>query len=96
MAARGRTPRTAPFNATPPAGAIFGRGASAVDSWLGLPRGPHLETACSNPANLGGNHRVALTSVVPVEPFAPGTLIAAGISILGLQWPAAPTTCCTD
>jgi hypothetical protein len=35
---------------------------------------------------------VPLTSVVPVAPFAPGTLIAAGISLLGVQWPAASTT----
>lgn len=80
------------FNETPPAGAIFGRGAGTGAGLLGLPHGPHLETACTNPANLGGNHRVPLTSVVPVEPFAPGTLIAAGISVLGLQWPTAPTT----
>jgi hypothetical protein len=80
------------FNATPPAGAIFGRGASRLADFLGLPHGTDLETACTNPANLGGNHWVPLTSVVPVEPFAPGTLIAAGISVLGLQWPSAPTT----
>jgi DUF3089 family protein len=80
------------FNETPPAGAIFGRGAGDVVDFLGLPHGPGLETACTNPANLGGNHRVPLTSVVPVEPFAPGTLIAAGIAALGLQWPSASTT----
>jgi hypothetical protein len=27
-----------------------------------------------------------------VAPFAPGTLIAAGIAVLGLQWPSAPST----
>jgi hypothetical protein len=80
------------FNETPPAGAIFGRGASRVDSFLGLPHRPNLESACTNPANLGGNHRVPLSSVVPVAPFAPGTLIAAGIAVLGLPWPSAPTT----
>jgi Protein of unknown function (DUF3089) len=80
------------FNETPPAGAIFGRGAGAGAGLLGLPHGRKLETACTNPANLGGNHRVPLTSVVPAAPFAPRTLIAAGISILGLQWPMAQTT----
>jgi hypothetical protein len=33
-----------------------------------------------------------LTTIVPAQPFAPGTLIAAGISLLGLQWPAPATT----
>jgi hypothetical protein len=80
------------FDAAPPADAIFGRGASRVADFLDLPHGPDLETACTNPAALGSNHRVPLSSVVPVAPFAPGTLIAAGISILGLQWPTAPTT----
>jgi pimeloyl-ACP methyl ester carboxylesterase len=80
------------FNATPPDRAIFGRGASRVAGFLGLPDGAGLETACTNPAALGSHRSVSLTSVVPVEPFAPGTLIAAGISLLGLQWPTAPTT----
>ena len=71
---------------------IFGRGASRVASFLGLPAGSKLETACTNPAALGSNRSVPLTSVVPAQPFAPGTLIAAGISVLGLQWPAASTT----
>lgn len=80
------------FNETPPATSIFGRGASRVAGFLGLPEGPRLETACTNPAALGSRRSAPLTSVVPTEPFAPGTLIAAGISLLGLQWPAAPTT----
>jgi Protein of unknown function (DUF3089) len=80
------------FNATPPDRAIFGRGASRVAGFLGLPDGVGLETACTNPAALGSHRSASLTSVVPVEPFAPGTLIAAGISLLGLQWPTAPTT----
>ncbi len=80
------------FNATPPAGAIFGRGASRVARFLGLPEGSKLEAACTNPAALGSSRSVPLTSVIPTAPFAPGTLIAAGISLLGLQWPAPPTT----
>jgi len=35
---------------------------------------------------------VPLTSVVPAEPFALGTLIGAGIAVLGLQWPTPSTT----
>ena len=72
------------FNETPPAQSIFGRGASRC---RGLPRAARnggLETACTNPAALGSDRSVPLSSVVPTEPFAPGTLIAAGISLLGL------------
>ena len=80
------------FNETPPDPSVFGRGASRVAGFLGLPDGSKLETACTNPAALGSSRSARLTSVVPAQPFAPGTLIAAGISLLGLQWPAASTT----
>jgi len=80
------------FNETPPAQAIFGRGGRGFGRALGLPHGPRLETACTNPAALGRGRSVPLTSIVPAAPFAPGTLIAAGISVLGLQWPTASTT----
>jgi hypothetical protein len=80
------------FNETPPHASLFGRGASRVARFLGLPEGSELEAACTNPAALGTSRSVPLTSVVPTQPFAPGTLIAAGISLLGLQWPAASTT----
>jgi Protein of unknown function (DUF3089) len=80
------------FNDTPPADALFGRGASRVADFLGLPHTSNLETACTNPAALGSARSTSLTSVVPTKPFAPGTLIAAGISVLGLPWPSAPTT----
>jgi hypothetical protein len=80
------------FNETPPDDAIFGRGASRVADFLDLPKGGNLETVCTNPAALGGNRSKALTSIVPTEPFAPGSLIAAGISLLGLDWPDPSTT----
>jgi DUF3089 family protein len=80
------------FNETPPAAAIFGRGASRVAGFLGLPEGSKLETACTNPAALASSRSVPLTTVAPTQPFAPGTLIAAGISLLGLQWPSGSTT----
>ncbi len=80
------------FGETPPASALFGRGASRVAEFLDLPAGADLETACTNPAALGSDRSVPLTAIVPAAPFAPGTLIAAGISLLGLQWPTAPTT----
>ncbi len=80
------------FNQTPPDPSLFGRGAPRVAGFLGLPARSTLETACTNPAALGRNRSARLTSVAPTEPFAPGTLIAAGISLLGLQFPAASTT----
>jgi hypothetical protein len=79
------------FNETPPPDAIFGRGAPAVGSLLDLPHGRRLETACTNPAALGSRRSRPLISVVPTEPFAPGSLIGAGISLLGLDWPAPAT-----
>jgi DUF3089 family protein len=80
------------FNETPPATAIFGRGPSRVAGFLDLPEGGDLETACTNPAALGSDRSVPLKAIAPVAPFAPGTLIAAGISLLGFTWPTAPTT----
>ena len=78
------------FNETPPDDAIFGRGPRVAD-FLDLPRGRKLETACTNPASLARNRSRPLISVVPTEPFAPGSLIAAGISLLGLDWPTPAT-----
>ena len=60
------------FNETPPDPSVFGRGASRVAGFLGLPDAAGLETACTNPAALGSNRSVPLTSVIPTEPFAPG------------------------
>jgi hypothetical protein len=80
------------FGATPPENALFGRGAGRLAGFLGVAGRAGLETACTNPAALGSGRSVALTSIVPAEPFAPGTLIAAGISLLGLQWPSVMTT----
>ncbi len=80
------------FNETPPADALFGRGESRVASFLGLPKGAKLDTVCTNPAALGSDRSVALSAIAPGVPFAPGTLIAAGIAVLGIQWPTASTT----
>ena len=80
------------FNATPPDQAVFGRGSARVADFLGLPKGRRLEVVCTNPAALGSRRSAPLRSIVPTEPFAPGTLIAAGISLLGVQWPSPPTT----
>ena len=53
--------------------------------------GAEVDPADVLPA-LGSGRSAPLTSIAPTQPFAPGTLIAAGISLLGLQWPQAPTT----
>ncbi len=80
------------FNQTPPEAALFGRGSSRVAGFLDLPVGEDLETACTNPAALRSGRSTKLSSIVPTEPFAPGTLISLGIAVLGLQWPQEPTT----
>jgi hypothetical protein len=63
------------FDETPPADSLFGR--TTV---------PGREVLCTNPAALGGGPGV-LTPVYPSQPFAPGTLIAAGITLLGVKQP---------
>ena len=68
------------FNAQPPANAIFGRTSTAG-----------LEVLCTNPAALGGGS-ARLASIYPSAPFAPGTTIAAAISILGVEQPSPATT----
>ena len=56
------------FNETPPDAAVFGRGASRVANFLGLPAGSKLETACTNPAALGTSRSAPLTSVALAAP----------------------------
>ena len=80
------------FNETPPDPSAFGRGESRLADFLTLPKGSKLETACTNPAALGSDRSVPLSLVAPTAPFAPGTLIAAGISLLGFDWPRPSTT----
>jgi hypothetical protein len=77
------------FGETPPPGALFGRPAR-LNVLSGTPRRADLHVACTNPAALGGG-AARLHPVFPSVPFAPGTLIAAGISILGYATPAAST-----
>jgi hypothetical protein len=67
------------FDETPPANALFGRTSLAG-----------REVLCTNPAALGGGSG-ALTPIFPSKPFAPGTLIAAGIGLLGVKQPTAAT-----
>jgi hypothetical protein len=45
---------------------------------------------CTNPARLLGG-AATVETIYPSEPFAPGTIIAAGIQLLGVEQPTAPT-----
>jgi hypothetical protein len=67
------------FNATPPENAVFGRTGT---------RG--REVLCTNPAALGGGS-APITPISPSAPFAPGTTIAAAITITGVKLPTAKT-----
>lgn len=80
------------FNATPPEDAIFGRSGGRFADFFKAPSGPRYEVLCTNPGDLQHNRRVAFRSIIPAQPFAPGTLIAAGMSILGFTTPQASTT----
>jgi hypothetical protein len=66
------------FNAPVPANALFGRA------------GPGLQVVCTNPASLRGG-AARLRSIVPTEPFAPGTLIGAATGAVGFTVPAVQT-----
>ncbi|MCW2993963.1 MAG: hypothetical protein JWQ18_1458, partial [Conexibacter sp.] len=77
------------FNATPPAGALFGvagTGRSVVPGESAKGR----EVLCTNPAALGGGS-APLTSRYPSAPFAPGTTIGALTTQVGLPTPAVST-----
>ena len=67
------------FDQPAPANAVFGRAAE-----------PGQAVLCTNPARLAGGAGL-LDPVYPTEPFAPGSTIAAGMGLLGVTLPAAPT-----
>jgi hypothetical protein len=64
------------YNDPAPPDAVFGRGDGAI---------------CTNPAALGGGE-APIDPVLPHEPFAPGTPIAAGIAALGFPIPESSAT----
>ncbi len=67
------------FGTTPPGDAVFGRTTT-----------PGLQVLCTNPAALAGGTGL-LNPLLPTRPFAPGSSIAAGISLLGIRTPPAST-----
>jgi DUF3089 family protein len=79
------------FAEQPPADSLWGRAAGRFSSGFGLPSSKGLEVLCTNPAALGGGSP-RLDTIIPSRPFAPGTLIAAGIQIANVKLPKASTT----
>ncbi len=67
------------FDAVPPTGSLFGRTSA-----------PGLQVLCTNPASLSGGSGL-LDPVFPTQLFAPGSSIALGIKILGIQIPPVST-----
>ena len=67
------------FDSTPPADSVFGR----TDT-------PGLQVLCTDPAALSGGSGL-LTPMLPTQPFARGSEIAAGIGILGFVTPHVDT-----
>jgi hypothetical protein len=67
------------FDQTPPTDSLFGRSSN-----------PAQQVLCTNPAALGGGSGL-LDPIAPSAPFAPGTLIAAGNSLLNVTFPQPPT-----
>jgi hypothetical protein len=67
------------FNEPVPPNAVFGR------TFV-----PGREVLCTNPASLGGGS-APLKSIVPSEPFAPGTTIGIATTLVGLPQPSVST-----
>ncbi|HEY6398879.1 MAG TPA: DUF3089 domain-containing protein [Solirubrobacteraceae bacterium] len=67
------------FDGPVPARSLFGRTQVAG-----------MQVLCTNPAAVAGGSET-VEAILPSEPFAPGTLIAAGIKVLGLTQPHPPT-----
>ena len=78
------------FDETPPQDARFGRGPGRYAQTFGWPTGDDLQVLCTNPAALRGG-RAPLDFILPSRPFAPGTLIGIGNSLLRIEPPAADT-----
>ncbi len=75
------------FDQPVPSDSLFGRPSSILGSKA--PKGDIV--LCTNPAALAGGSGV-LEPIFPSRPFAPGTLIAAGIALLDLKQPSPPST----
>ncbi len=67
------------YGTVPPSDSVFGRTTA-----------PGLQVLCTNPAALGGGTGL-LDPILPTQPFAPGSSIAAGISLLHFGVPPVRT-----
>jgi Protein of unknown function (DUF3089) len=62
-----------------------------ADSKFGRTKAAGRQVLCTNPVALGGGSGV-VDSIFPTQPFAPSSLLSAGIKLLGLTLPTASTT----
>jgi hypothetical protein len=72
------------FDRPPPTDSLFGRSPNR-----------HEAVLCTNPAQIDGSGDL-LDPIFPSQPFAPGTLIAAGIALLNIQQPHPDTVWSTE
>jgi hypothetical protein len=75
------------FDQTPPSDSLFGRTGTLA---LGPKPGKSDQVLCTNPANLAGGSGL-LDPIQPSAPFAPGSIIAAGLSVLKWNVPSPST-----
>ena len=77
------------FDQPVPSDSLFGRPAALTALGMGTPpKGD--EVLCTNPANLAGGSGL-LDPIQPSAPFAPGSTIALGLSVLNWKVPTPPT-----
>jgi hypothetical protein len=74
------------FDQPVPSDTLFGRPAALAGKKL--PK--HAEVLCTNPASLRGGKGI-LDSISPSAPFAPHNPLAAGIKLLGIDFPEPST-----
>lgn len=79
------------YDETPPADSLFGRVSTRFANAFHLPTGRRYRVLCTNPAALRGGS-APVDPIFPSAPFAPGSSIAAGISLLKVPLPTAATT----
>jgi hypothetical protein len=75
------------FDQPPPADSIFGRITSGL---FAISKITGDQVLCTNPAALAGG-AAKIDPIFPTQPFAPGTLIGAGIALLKVTQPKAAT-----
>jgi hypothetical protein len=82
------------FDQPVPKASVFGRPSAAL-AVFGLPTGKGDIVLCTNPAALAGGSAI-VHPIFPSAPFAPGTVIAIGNSLLKITQPHPPTVWSTQ